>query len=232
MDMDKGTRVERVWLLKNYMERVRDPFSTCPPLLDMYIAFFAAYFHDSTPDSGWDVIRQVDSEGNGTEKDFFMSFSIGQGPLGWIGLNAESAPEMFKPEHLHANWNAKIGEPGYVTLFAVTNMLDHYAETGQIRWRAPTDEAGALERLCENHGIVWLAWQAAPQRGWTPPGSERTAIVRFNPDATPITEMHLLEQLVSDIAGYNVSLITPEQIWEERRQPELERAEVIYAQAD
>ena len=198
----------------------------------MYLAFFAAYLHDGAPNAAREIIQQVDAERGETEMDFSIRFPVGKGPLEWIGLNAESAPEVFKPEYLHADWRARIGEPGYVTLRAVTRMLDHYADTGQIFWQAPGDAAGALEELCESHGIVWLAWQAEPQRGWMPPGAERTAIVRFNPDAAPSTGMHLLERLVSDIAGCNVSLITPEQIWEERRQPELERAEVIYAQAD
>lgn len=230
--MDENIRAERIWLLKNYMERINDPDSACPPLIDMCVALFAAYLHDSLPDAAWDFIHQVDSEPARTEADFAMRLSVGQGPLEWIGVNAESAPEMFRPEHLHANWRANIGKPGYVTFRAVTKMLDHFADTGQVHWQAPMDEASALEQLCESHGIVWLAWQAEPQRGWMPPGSERTAIVRFDSDAAQIAEIHLLEQLVSDIAGCNVSLITPEQIWEERRQPELERAEVIYAQVD
>ena len=230
--MDEKTRAERVWLLKNYMERIRDPHSACPPLIDLYIAFFAAYLHDNIPDVGWDIIKQVDSHNSDAGTDFSMSISVGRGPLGWIDLNTESAPEMFKPERPHADWRAGIGESGYVTLHAVIKMLDHYANTGQIHWESPTSDPNALQELCESHGIVWFAWQAAPPRGWIPPGAERTAIVRFNPDITPNTEMHLLEHLVSDIAGYNVSLITPEQIWEERRQAELERAELVYDQAD
>ena len=230
--MDEMTRAERIWLLKNYMERINDPDSTCPPLVDMYLALFAAYLHDSLPDAAWDFVHQVNSEWAKTEADLSMRFPVGQHPLEWIGVNAESAPEMFQPEHLHANWRARTGEPGYVTFHAVTKMLDHFADTGQIHWHASVDEASALEQLCESHGIVWLAWQAEPQRGWMPPGTERTAIVRFDSDTDQSTEIHLLERLVSDIAGYNVSLITPEQIWEDRRQFELERADLIYAQID
>ena len=229
--MDENTRAERVWLLKDYMQRINEPGSDCPPLVDLRLAFLTACLHDDLPGSTWETVRQdrgqvVKGEG------FAMSLELGSRPLEWLGLNAKSALEMFMPEHPHADWRAGIGEPGYVTFHAVTRMLDHYADTGQIRWQASANEAGALEKLCENHGIVWLAWQAEPQRGWMPPGAERTAIVRFDSDAAQSMEIHLLEQLVSDIAGYNVSLITPEQIWEERRQPELERAEVIYAQAD
>lgn len=230
--MDENIRAERIWLLKNYMERINDPDSTCPPLIDMYVALLAAYLHHSLPDAAWDFAHRVNSEWAKTEADLLMRFSVGQGLLEWIGVSAESAPEMFRPEHLHANWRASIGEPGYVTFRAVTKMLDHFADTGQIHWQVSVDETNALEQLCASYGIVWLAWQAEPQRGWMPPGAERTAIVRFDSETAQSTEIYLLEQLVSDIAGCNVSLITPEQIWEERRQPELERAEVIYAQVD
>lgn len=66
-----------------------------------------------------------------------MGFSVGQVPLEWIGVNAESAPEMFRPEHLHANWRAGIGEPGYVTFHAVTKMLDHFATPGKFTGKPP-----------------------------------------------------------------------------------------------
>ena len=234
--MDETTRAERVWLLKNYMDRVAEPDSGCPPLVDLRLAFLAAYLHDSYDElsgAGWKVRFVVDSPADDkTGNNFSLDFNIGGEPVDWLGLNVESTPEMFSPEHPHADWRARIGEPGYVTLHAIVRMLENYADTGQIRWQLPAVETGALEELCESNGIVWLAWQAEPTRGWTPPGAERTAIVRFSPDAAPNLELHQLEQRVSDIAGCNVSLITPEQIWEERRQTELERAEIVYAQAD
>ena len=228
--MDETTRAERVWLLKNYIERTNEPDSNRPTLVDLRLAFLAAYLHDDPPDSAWETIRKAGSVDAGA--DFALSVNVGPEPLEWLGFNAESAPDMFTPEHPHADWRAGAGEPGYVTLRAVIKMLDHYADTGLIHWQPPTAKTASLRELCESYGIAWLAWLAAPQRGWTPPGAERTAIVRFSPDAAPNLELHQLEQRVSDITGCNVSLITPEQIWEERRQAELERAELVYAQAD
>ena len=231
--MDETTRAERVWLLKNYMERIAEPGSGCPPLVDLRLAFLSAYLHDTLPDSAWETTRWVRGQVvKGKGEDVSMSFEIGTRALDWLGLNVAATPEMFAPEHPHADWRAGTGEPGYVTLHAVAKMLDSYADTGQVHWQPPTAETGSIAELCESHGIVWLAWQAAPQRGWTPPGTERTAIVRFSPDAAPNLELHQLEQKVSGIAGCNVSLITPEQIWEGRRQAELERAELIYAKTD
>ena len=229
--MDETTRVERVWLLKSYIERITEPDSGCPPLVDLRLAFLSAYLHDTLPDSAWETTGPAHGQVV-KGADVSMSFEIDSRVLDWLGLNAESTLEMFAPEHPHADWRSGIGEPGYVTLRAVAKMLDNYADTGQIRWQPPTAETGSLEELCERLGIVWLAWQAAPQRGWTPPGAERTAIVRFSPDVAPYLELHQIEQRVSDIAGCNVSLITPDQIWEGRRQSELERAELVYAQAD
>ena len=229
--MDENTRAERVWLVKDYMQRINEPDSDCPPLVDLRLAFLTACLHDDMPSHAWETVWQdrgqvVEGEG------FSISLELGSRPLEWLGLNVEAALEMFMPEHPHADWRAGIGEPGYVTLRAVARMLDHYADTGRVHWQSRAVANDALQELCESHGIVWLAWQADPQRGWMPPGAERTAIVRFDSDTAQSTGIHLLEQLVSDIAGCNVSLITPEQIWEERRQPELERAEVIYAQVD
>ena len=225
--MDEMTRAERVWLVKDCMQRINEPDGNCPPLVDLRLAFLAAYLHDNSAGCPWETIGQV-----GRGADFSMSFELGSRALEWLGLNAESAPEMLAPEHPHANWRAGFGEPGYVTLRAVTRMLDHYADTGRVHWQSLTPATDALQELCENYGIVWLAWQTAPQRGWMPPGAERTAIARFAANAAPVPELYQLEQRLSDIAGCNVSLITPEQIWEERRQLELEQADLIYAQVD
>ena len=229
--MDEMTRAERVWLVKDYMQRINEPGSNCPPLVDLRLAFLTACLHDNLPSRAWETFRQ--DRGRVVKgEDFAISLELGSRPLEWLGLYTESAPEMFMPEHPHADWRSGIGEPGYVTLRNVTKMLDHYADTGRVHWQSLAIATDALRELCESYGIVWLAWQASPQRGWMPSGTERTAIARFAADAAPVPELHQLEQRFSDIAGCNVSLITPEQIWEERRQLELERADLIYAQVD
>ena len=161
--MDKGTRAERVWLLKSYIERITEPDSGCPPLVDLRLAFLSAYLHDTLPDSAWETTGPAHGQVV-KGADVSMIFEIDSRVLDWLGLNAESTLEMFAPEHPHADWRSGIGEPGYVTLRAVSKMLDNYADTGQIRWQPPTAETGSLEELCERLGIVWLAWQAAPQR--------------------------------------------------------------------
>ena len=167
--MDEATRAERVWLLKNCIERITEPDSGCPPLVDLRLAFLSAFLHDTLPNSAWETTQRIHGPVVKSE-DVSMSFEIGPRVLDWLGLNVESTPEMFAPEHPHADWRAGIGEPGYVTLYAVTKMLDHYADTGQIRWQVPAAETGSLKELCESHGIAWLAWLAAPQRGWTASG--------------------------------------------------------------
>ena len=96
--MDENTRAERVWLVKDYMHRINEPDSDCPPLVDLRLSLLTACLHDVLPGSTWETVRQdrgrvVKGEG------FSISPELGSRPLEWLGLNVEAALEMFMPEH-------------------------------------------------------------------------------------------------------------------------------------
>ena len=232
--MDTETRADRVWMVKHIMKSSYEPESPYPPVFALWMAAPVAYLSDGAAESArQDLLSAAaDRKGSAVARLAAANAALWPAAVRWLGLNEESIPEMFMPELLHADWRAAAGTPGYITRYAVDNMLDHYAAAGSVVWPAPGPEINhALQRLCETSGIIWAAWQPQTGEGWHPPGTEKTAIVRFAPDAPAVAERHPLERQFSDIVGCNVSLITPDQILEPHRTCMLAQAEVVYAQA-
>ena len=231
--MDATTRADRIWLVKHLMERSYEPESPYPPVFALWQAAPAAYLSAGAADSARpDLLTAAAHQGGAAARMAAANAVLWQGAVYWLGLNEESVPEMFMPELPYADWRAAADAPGYITRYAAGRMLDHYAATGAVVWAAPGDDTDdALRQLCQTSGIVWAAWQPHPGAGWSPSGAERTAIVRFAPDAAAAAERYTLERQFSDIVGCNVSLITPEQILADHRSRMLEQAEVVYAQA-
>ena len=230
--MDAATRSERAWLVKHIMERNHDPENPCPPVFALWQAAPAAYLSEGAADSAWRAILSATPHRGGAVARMAAANAIlWREASHWLGLNEESIPELFMPELPHADWRSEADTPGYITRYAAGRMLDHYGATGSVIWGAPGDATDdALQQLCQTSGIIWAAWQPRPSEGWSPPGTERTAIVRFAPDAAVADWRYPLEQQFSDIVGCNVSLITPEQILEDHRARTLEQAEVVYAE--
>ena len=230
--MDAETRADRVWLVKHIMERSYEPESPYPPVFALWLAAPTAYLNDAAESAQQVLLSAAAYKSSAVERLAAANAALWPESVRWLGLNEEAIPEMFMPELPYADWRAAADAPGYITRYAVGSMLDHYAAAGSVVWPAPGAAVNnALQRLCQTSGIIWAAWQPQPEAGWLPPGTEKTAIVRFAPDAAAMAERYSLERQFSDIVGCNVSLITPEQILAERRARTLEQAEVVYAQA-
>ena len=148
----------------------------------------------------------------------------------WLELDEGQYMEMMQPQNDFADWRAEVNTPGYVSLRAINKMLDHYEETGEVSWIHAKPPAVSWKSICEDNGIVWAGWKR-PSDGWRPPGTERTAMVKYAEGKNPGLGQYDIERMFSDRAGCNVSLITPAQIWEDRLEAEIAQAEIIYAQA-
>ena len=227
--MDPETRQERARLIKDLTERIHDSEAKCPPLVAMWIAILTGLTAAQIAEAGGLTPLVSMKSDDLAPADIDLSPFFWRNAPEWLGLDLELATEMLRPEHEEADWRAKSNEDRYVSLRSIRKMLETYAETGLVTWPSTKDDSGSWEVICEENGIEWAAWQSAPAGGWRPPGTERTAIVKFMPGREPGLAKFDIEQQFSDLAGCNVHLITPEQISDRRRQVELSEAEIIYA---
>ena len=230
--MDTETRKERARLIMNLTERIHDSQAECPPILAMWIAILtgmsSARFHEGNNLTPVVSLTSTDL----APADVSLSPFLWANAPEWLGLDKESASEMLQPEHVDADWRARVNKPGYISLYATSKMLKRYGETGEVNWPTAKPELPSWESICLEHGIAWAVWQSAPTGGWRPPGTERTAIVKFQTGREPGISKFDIEKHFSDKAGCRVRLIYPEQISDRRRAEELNKAEVLYGQPE
>ena len=229
--MDAETRRHRARVIKDITVRVHDSEAKCPPLAAMWIAILTGITATQIGEAGGLSPLVSMTSNDLAPADISLSPFFWRVAPEWLGLDPEMATEMLRPEHEDADWRAKSNEDGYVSLRSIRKMIETYAETGEVRWTSRKDKAGSWKAICEENGIEWAAWQSGPIQGWRQPGTERIAIVKFRAGREPGLAKHDIEEQFSELAGCEVYLITPEKIWEDRREAELAEAEVIYAQA-
>ena len=229
--MDAEDRRHRARVIRDLTVRIHDSEAKCPPLAAMWMAILTGMTATQIGEAGG--LSSLVS----TTSDGLMPVFIGLSPVfrhnapDWLGLDTAMVREMLLPEHQYAHWKAKPNEDGYVSLRSIRKTLEAYGETGEVNWPSRKYEVGSWKALCEENGIEWAAWQSGPIQGWRQPGTERIAIVKFRVGREPGLAKHDIEEQFSELAGREVYLITPEKIWEDRREAELAEAEVIYAQA-
>ena len=229
--MDAETRRHRARVIKDITVRVHDSEAKCPPLAAMWIAILTGITATQIGEEGGLSPLVSMTSNDLAPADISLSPFFWRNAPEWLGLDPEMATEMLRPEREDADWRAKSNEDGYVSLRSIRKMIETYAETGEVRWTSRKDKAGSWKAICEENGIEWAAWQSGPIQGWRQPGTERIAIVKFRAGREPGLAKHDIEEQFSELAGCEVYLITPEKIWEDRREAELAEAEVIYAQA-
>ena len=227
--MDAETRRDRARVIKDITVRIHDSEANCPPLAAMWMAILTGITANRIGEADGLAPLVAMTSDELAPADIDLSPFFWRIAPEWLGLDTELATELLRPEREAANWRAKSNEDGYVSLRSIRKMLDTYSETGDIKWPSGEDQPGSWKEVCEENGIEWAAWQAAPTRGWRPPGTERTAIVKFQAGREPGLGKLDIEQQFSDLAGCNVHLISPEQIADRHRQAELTSAEIIYA---
>ena len=228
--MDTETRQERARLIKDLTERIHDSQAECPPLLAMWMAILTGIsstkFHEGSSLTPVVSLTSPDlAPGDVSLSPFFWN-NVPE----WLGLDKKSAIEMLQPEHEDTDWRARANKPGYISLYAISKMLKRYGETGEVNWPTAKPESPSWTSICQDNGIEWAAWQSAPTGGWRPPGTERTAIVKFQAGREPGLARFDIEQQFSKKAGCKVHLIYPEQIPDRRRAEELSKAEALYGQ--
>lgn len=226
--MDMQTRRERAALIKDLAVRIHDSRAGCRPLTAMWSAMFAGITMEkaigATSAAAIAAIPAIPPpEGRGE----LLQPPWRHAP-DWLGLNPESAQEMLLPDLTGTDWKAEADENGYVSLWAITKMLNAYGETGEVRW--PTHEQDSIpwRTVCERNRINWAAWHSNPFQNWGQPGVEKVAIVTYEEGQEPGLSRYDIAQEFSRKAGCNVHIISPEQIPERRRQEELNRALVFY----
>ena len=228
--LNEETRELRAWILKDLTEVVHDSRLSCPPLAGLWIAVLTAVTASKAQEQSGLIPSLTTTQAQVSDFYGFSPFLWANAPE-WLGLDTATATEMLRPEYEFADWRAAPGDPGYITLQAISRMLEHFADTGEIIWGYPGSEGLSWESICQQYGIEWAAWQRKSPTGWEHPGTERTAIVRFRAGLNPMPSLYDIERQFSNMAGCNVSLITQEQLWDDRLDEELKQAEIIYAQA-
>ena len=227
--MDAETRRNRARVIRDLTVRIHDSEAKYPPLAAMWVAILSGITATQIGEAGG-LSPLVSTTSDGlAPADIGLSPFFWRNTPDWLGLDTELATEMLRPEREEADWRAEPSEDRYVSLRSIRKMLQMYGETGQVRWPSREASNGSWRALCEENGIEWLAWQSAPADGWRPPGTERTAIVKFQAGSEPGLGKFDIEQQFSELAGREIYLITPEQIPERHRQAELSRAEIVYA---
>ena len=226
--MDAESRQHRAWLIRDLTERIHGSDANCPPILAMWMAILtgitSSKFHEGAKLTPAAPLTYPDL----APADLSLSPFFWDNAPEWLGLDRNSAIEMLQPEHQNADWRAKANTPGYVSLRAISKMLERYAETGEVSWHRSKTESASWRSICEEHGIEWAAWQSGPTGGWRPPGTERIAIVKFKGGREPGLAKYDIAQQFSEKAGCNVHLISPDQISDRHRREELGKAEAIY----
>ena len=225
--MDTQTRHERAALVKDLAVQIHDSRAKCPPLAAMWSAVLAGIATNQMGAIAMSATEPAASSNLiGGQEQLLPSLWV-HAPE-WLGLDPESSQEMLLPDVSNADWKAKPDETGYVSLWAITNMLNSYAETGEVRWAPLKKNNTPWDTLCENNGIAWAAWHPNPLQNWGQPGVEKVAIVTFKEGREPGLSKYDIAKEFSKQATCNVHIISPEQIPERRRQEELSKALVIY----
>ena len=226
--MDAETRQNRARLIRVLTEEIHDSDAKCPPLAAMWFAILTGATGARIEEAdGLSPLLSLTPAGiapiNGQPSLFPWA-----GAPQWLGLDAESAMEMLRPEREEADWRAKPGSDGYVSVRAIRKMLDAYAETGTVRWPLWKDVAGSWESVCQEYGIEWAAWKSGPIKGWRQPGTERIAIVKFNDSEKGALAEFDVAQQFSDLARCEVYVTNLERMDDGYRESELRKAKVFY----
>ena len=227
--MDAETRQSRARLIGHLTVQIHDSEANCPPLAAMWIAIITGVTgaHLEEADGLSPLVSTLTPSDLAPANIFWGPFQWASAPQ-WLGLDAESAMEMLRPEREEADWRAKPGTDGYVSVRAIRKMLDVYSESGTVRWPSWKEIAASWDSVCEENGIEWAAWKSGPIKGWREPGTERIAIVKFKEGREPGLARFDIEQQFSELAHCEVSLTSPERIPDRQRDAELSKAETFY----
>lgn len=211
--MDAATRKQRVWRVQRAMERLWDEDSDCRPIAALGLGAVAAAVTAPGSDAGLCLLR-----------DPAAMLHIAAGSL---GLEESRASAMFYPNLSHADWQAAPEQPGYITHYAVAQMLQGYAAAGDIKWPRPPDAESfqpAIAAFCAQKGIAQL-WTIAAA-GRQKPGAEWNILADLGESqASPFD----LERSLSEITGWNVQLLNTRQVAAADLPALLRKARNLYA---
>lgn len=212
--MDAATRKQRVWRVQRAMERLWDEDSDCRPIAALWLGAVAAAVNAPGSAAGLCLLR-----------DPAAMLQIAAGSL---GLDETGAAAMFYPNLSYADWQAAPEQPGYITHYAVAQMLQGYAASAAVKWpQRPPDAASfqpAIAALCAQSGVAQL-WTIAAA-GRQKPGAEWNILADLGESqASPFD----LERKLSAITGWNVQLLNTRQVAAADLPALLSKARSLYA---
>ena len=143
---DKDWRIERVWAIQDTIERLwyGEP-NYITPITYLWMATNVALVNFIEPA---DARRMMQNP----SRLKLLQRSC-------LRLESRDASRMFFPNFGHAEWSVDdMKHPAYITHWAITKMLEHYGETGEVRWvnhrKKPQALHRALADVCESNDIL------------------------------------------------------------------------------
>lgn len=212
--MDAATRKQRVWQVQRAMERLWDEDGDCRPIAALGLGAVAAAVNAPGSAAGLCLLRDPSN--------------MLQIAAGHLGLAESRAAAMFYPNFAGADWQAGPEQPGYITHYAVAQMLQGYAAAAAVKWPPrPPDAARsqpAIAALCAQKGIAQL-WTIAAA-GRQKPGAEWNMLADLGESQANSFD---LERTLSALTGWNVQLLSTRQVAAAELPALLDKARRLYA---